>query len=85
MKRMGRRIGDRSSETRHYDTIPMTKHRELLAIAESQILHEVLRYTGGNLTQAAKRLGITRVTLRSRLEALGISVDRTTSVTQRNG
>ncbi len=60
-------------------------HRELLAIAESQILHEVLRYTGGNLTQAAKRLGITRVTLRSRLEALGISVDRTTSVTQRNG
>jgi DNA-binding protein Fis len=32
----------------------------------------VLAHTGGNLTQAAKVLGINRGTLRARLEDLGI-------------
>lgn len=51
-------------------------HRELISMAERQIFTEVLRHTEGNLTQEAKRLGITRTTLRARLETLGMSVER---------
>jgi DNA-binding NtrC family response regulator len=51
-------------------------HRELISIAERQIFSEVLKFTEGNLTQAAKRLGITRTTLRARLEALGMATER---------
>lgn len=57
-------------------------HRELIGIAEKEIFAEVLRHTGGNLTQAAKHLGITRTTLRSRLESLGMSLDRTASLNE---
>ncbi len=55
-------------------------HRELIGVAERQIFTEVLKHTDGNLTQAAKRLGITRTTLRARLEALGISVERSATL-----
>ena len=55
-------------------------HRELISIAERQIFQEVLRHVDGNLTQAAKRLGITRTTLRARLDALGMSVERSATV-----
>lgn len=55
-------------------------HRELINLAEQRIFAEVLQYTDGNLTQAAKHLGITRTTLRTRLEALGLSVERYTSL-----
>lgn len=55
-------------------------HRELVSTAEREIFSEVLKYTEGNLTQAAKRLGITRTTLRARLESLGMSVERSASV-----
>ncbi len=55
-------------------------HRDLVSIAEREIFAEVLKHTDGNLTQAAKRLGITRTTLRARLEALGMSVERSTTV-----
>jgi two-component system nitrogen regulation response regulator GlnG len=51
-------------------------HRELVGIAEQKIFAEVLEHTNGNLTQAAKRLGITRTTLRTRLEALGMTLER---------
>ncbi|MDA8744399.1 sigma-54 dependent transcriptional regulator [Rubripirellula amarantea] len=51
-------------------------HRELVSIAEREIFAEVLRATDGNLTQAAKRLGITRTTLRARLESLEMSLER---------
>lgn len=50
-------------------------HRELVTMAEKKILAEVLQYTAGNLTQAAKRLGITRTTLRTRLVVLGLSME----------
>ncbi|MCA9171093.1 MAG: sigma-54-dependent Fis family transcriptional regulator, partial [Planctomycetales bacterium] len=55
-------------------------HRELISMAERQIFAAVLKYTDGNLTQAAKRLGITRTTLRSRLESLQMSIERQASV-----
>jgi two-component system nitrogen regulation response regulator GlnG len=50
-------------------------HRELVTMAEKKILAEVLQHTAGNLTQAAKRLGITRTTLRTKLDALGLSME----------
>lgn len=55
-------------------------HRELISMAEREIFAEVLRQTQGNLTQASKRLGITRTTLRARLESLGLSLERSTFV-----
>ena len=58
-------------------------HHELIGIAERQIFAEVLQHTDGNLTQAAKRLGITRTTLRARLEALGMSVERSATLEQK--
>lgn len=58
-------------------------HRELIGMAERAICTEMLRRMDGNLTQAAKRLGITRGTLRSRLESLGISLERTASLSHR--
>lgn len=55
-------------------------YRELIALAEQKIFTEVLRHDGGNLTQAAKHLGITRTTLRARLDTLGISLAKSASV-----
>jgi two-component system nitrogen regulation response regulator GlnG len=45
---------------------------EYTALTERLLFLEVLAHTGGNLTQAAKVLGINRGTLRTKLEALGI-------------
>jgi two-component system nitrogen regulation response regulator GlnG len=47
-------------------------YEEYAAVTERLLFQEVLAHTGGNLTQAAKVLGINRGTLRTRLEALGI-------------
>jgi two-component system nitrogen regulation response regulator GlnG len=46
------------------------------ALADRHLLALVLRHTGGNLSRAASTLGITRATLRSKLAALGIPVER---------
>jgi two-component system nitrogen regulation response regulator GlnG len=54
---------------------------EVAACSSAQT--EVLRHTDGNLTQAAKRLGITRTTLRARLETLGMSVERSVALGQK--
>jgi nitrogen regulation protein NR(I) len=43
------------------------------AILDRQLFDQVLKHTDGNLTQAAKILGITRATLRSKLTALNMS------------
>jgi two-component system nitrogen regulation response regulator GlnG len=55
-------------------------HGEFLAATERQLLLQVLRHTDSNLTQAARILGISRATLRNRLGALGITIERSTSV-----
>lgn len=47
-------------------------YAEAIATAESQLLRQVLRHTGGNQLKAATILGISRVTLRSKLKSLGI-------------
>jgi two-component system nitrogen regulation response regulator GlnG len=59
-------------------------HSEFQAATECLLFLQVLRHTQNNLTQAARILGISRVTLRSKLNALGLSIDRSTSVGEEN-
>jgi two-component system nitrogen regulation response regulator GlnG len=49
---------------------------EAIALTERQIISSVLRRTGGNQVRASKILGVTRTTLRSKMRALGITLDR---------
>jgi two-component system, NtrC family, response regulator AtoC len=49
-------------------------HAEGLERMEREVLVRVLRHTGGNQLQAAKILGITRGSLRTKIRALGISI-----------
>ena len=55
-------------------------HGELLAATERHLLIEVLRHTGNNQSQAARILGITRATLRTKLSSLGLLIERSTSL-----
>jgi two-component system nitrogen regulation response regulator GlnG len=49
-----------------------TLYADYQALADRHVLQLALEHTGGNLTQAAKLLGITRATLRAKLIALGL-------------
>jgi two-component system nitrogen regulation response regulator GlnG len=51
-------------------------HADYQALTERHLLALVLRHTGGNLSQAARTLGITRATLRTRLASLGLAAER---------
>lgn len=53
---------------------------EVMDQAERAVITEVLQVLNGNLTQAAKRLGISRTTLRAKLVTLGITIDHSTVV-----
>jgi two-component system nitrogen regulation response regulator GlnG len=46
------------------------------ALTDRHLLTLVLAHTSGNLSQAARILGITRATLRAKLQALGLSVEK---------
>jgi two-component system nitrogen regulation response regulator GlnG len=50
-------------------------YTDFQAITDRHLLALVLQHTGGNLSQAARILGITRATLRTKLRALGLSAD----------
>ncbi len=50
-------------------------YEEYAAVTESLLFKQVLIHTNGNLTQAAKILGINRATLRTKLMAFGIRDD----------
>jgi len=56
-----------------------TLYADYQALTDKHLLSAVLRHTGGNLSQAARVLGITRATLRTKLQALGILVERSVS------
>jgi two-component system nitrogen regulation response regulator GlnG len=43
---------------------------------EREVLVRVLRHTGGNQLQAARILGITRGSLRTKIRTLGITIAR---------
>jgi two-component system nitrogen regulation response regulator GlnG len=55
-------------------------HGEVLALVERHLVLQVLRHTGGNQSQAARILGLTRKTLRAKLDSLGIAVEHATAV-----
>ena len=55
-------------------------YRELICLAEKPILQTVLHYTQGNISEAARRLGITRSTLRAKLASLGITLERSSKM-----
>jgi transcriptional regulator with GAF, ATPase, and Fis domain len=52
-------------------------HTECVEWLERILLPQVLRHTGGNQLRAARLLGITRGSLRTKLRELGIRIDRT--------
>ena len=53
-------------------TEPDNLYRTLLSEIEPPLLEETLRHTNGNQTRAARILGITRNTLRSKLRQYGL-------------
>jgi two-component system nitrogen regulation response regulator GlnG len=54
-------------------------YAEALGRMERALLTHVLRHTGGNQLRAARLLGITRGSLRTKVRDLGIRIDRTVS------
>jgi two-component system nitrogen regulation response regulator GlnG len=60
----------------HLEAGTTNLHGEMLHLLEGILLPEVLRHTGGNLSQAARILGITRPTLRSKLAEAGLAMER---------
>lgn len=57
-------------------------YAEFQALTDRHLLTLVLQHTGGNLSQAARFLGITRATLRSKLHALGLSAGQLSSTSE---
>lgn len=51
-------------------------HAESTELMEREVLVRVLRHTQGNQVQAARILGITRGSLRTKIRTLGISIER---------
>lgn len=58
----------------------MNVYQEVVTIAERAAIVATLRVTNGNLTETARRLGISRTTLRAKTSSLDISVDQNASV-----
>jgi two-component system, NtrC family, response regulator AtoC len=54
-------------------------YAEALGLMEREVLVRVLRHTNGNQLQAARILGITRGSLRTKIKALNISIERSVS------
>lgn len=54
------------------DATSSTAHRDMLDRVDRLLVVEALRLTGGNQTQAAKLLGLTRPTLQARMQRFGI-------------
>jgi two-component system nitrogen regulation response regulator GlnG len=54
-------------------------YAEYQALTDRHLLSQVIQNTGGNLSQAARLLGIARATLRTKLDALGIPLSGETA------
>ena len=57
-------------------------HAELFALVERQLVLQVLHHTGGNQSHTARILGLTRKTVRAKLNSVGISVEQSRSVAE---
>jgi len=53
-----------------------TLYDDAISALERYVLPRVLADTQGNISQSAKRLGITRGSLRNKIRALGLTIDR---------
>jgi two-component system nitrogen regulation response regulator GlnG len=53
-----------------------TLYDEVIAKVDRRIISRVLQHAGGSQSEAAKILGISRTTLRAKIEKLGIKIDR---------
>jgi len=51
-------------------------HEEVVAAVELKLFRRALLHTHGNMTQAAELLGLSRATLRLKMRALGLSLDK---------
>ena len=58
-------------------------YAEALTLMEKFLITRVLRHTGGNQSQAAKILGITRGCLRNKIRSLGISIGQVVSIDEK--
>ena len=65
-------------------TEPEHVYRTLLTEIEPPLIEEVLHYTGGNQSRAARILGMTRNTLRSKLRRYDIKNGRPNKVRRRS-
>jgi two-component system nitrogen regulation response regulator GlnG len=51
-------------------------HEDVVAAVERKLFRSALLHTHGNITQAAELLGLSRATLRLKMRALGLSLDK---------
>ncbi len=63
------------------NTAPENLYQMLLAEIEPPLIEEILKRTGGNQSQAASMLGITRNTLRTKMQRYSISA-RSSKITR---
>ena len=56
------------------NTVPENLYQMLLAEIEPPLIEEILKRTGGNQSRAAGMLGITRNTLRTKIQRYSIKV-----------
>ena len=56
------------------NTVPENLYQMLLAEIEPPLIEEILKRTGGNQSKAAGMLGITRNTLRTKIQRYSIQV-----------
>ncbi len=54
------------------NTAPLPQDKTL-PVAESDLIRKTLKRTRGNISQAARELGVTRMTLRYRMQKHGIT------------
>ena len=66
--------------SRRLETGSSDLYAESLELMEKFLISQVLRHAGGNQSQAAKILGITRGCLRNKIRALGISIDQVVKI-----
>jgi two-component system nitrogen regulation response regulator GlnG len=57
-------------------TATKTLYDDVLAQVDRRVISRVLEHTGGSQSDAAKILGISRTTLRTKIERLGLKIER---------